>query len=487
MRVLERIARITKMRLMCLIVATAVYYPCVRVDANSMNPATSVGRINIISEKHGHSIGPVMPPGPSVDCTELVPRPVDVSPMRSPQKVHSFIATYIRGKSLVEFGTRNGDGMACFAQVARTAVAIEVDAGYCKNLASRSVSHVPNVPHFTVLCRSYQAGVPDADVYMWWMGGKHDNEVLKYLLGYHAAGKIHATAEAIVLVDTSMPEDRESWARMRTNATWHVRIPFDERRECLKRKREGLCSRAHGYFIVAGIPIGRSDTANPVKSVSIANNSSNGQGYSNVPVIPTEELPFDCTVLVPSPLDVSPMRSPQKVHSMIASYVRGKSLVEFVTRNGDGMACFVEAARTAVAFEPGQGYCNKLKSRSSAQASARNLKVLCRSYQAGVPDADVYTWWQQTPHLTDSEVLKYLRVQQAEGKIRATAEAVILVDTTNADDLKSWAIIRTSAAWHVNIAFDERDECQKRKREGLCSRAHGEFIVAGVPLQAGPA
>lgn len=241
-------------RLLGLVVAAAAYTPLAHSAGNAANPVAFNDFTNLPKTGPGHSIGPVMPTGLPVDCAVLVPRPLDVSPMRSPQQVHSMIATYVRGKSLVEFGTRNGDGIACFAQAARTAVAIEMDRSYCKNLGSRSMEHA-SAPRFTVLCRSYEAGVPDADVYTWWMGGQYDNAVLKYLRGQQADGKISAKAEAVVLVDTSMAEDRKSWAMLRPNATWHVKIPFDERNECRKRKREGLCSRAHGYFIVAGIQL----------------------------------------------------------------------------------------------------------------------------------------------------------------------------------------------------------------------------------------
>ena len=49
----------------------------------------------------------------SVDCTELVPHPVDVVPMRSAQAVHSALATRFRHKDIVEIGTRNGDVCSC--------------------------------------------------------------------------------------------------------------------------------------------------------------------------------------------------------------------------------------------------------------------------------------------------------------------------------------------------------------------------------------
>ena len=43
-----------------------------------------------------------------IDCASAV-LAVDTSPIRSPQQVHSFLAnSVLRGKELVEIGTRNG-------------------------------------------------------------------------------------------------------------------------------------------------------------------------------------------------------------------------------------------------------------------------------------------------------------------------------------------------------------------------------------------
>ena len=64
-------------------------------------------------------------------CEAAVPTPRDTPPTRSPQAVHSFIAAVSAGKTLVEIGTRNGDGMLCFAKNARQATAIEIDVHYC--------------------------------------------------------------------------------------------------------------------------------------------------------------------------------------------------------------------------------------------------------------------------------------------------------------------------------------------------------------------
>ena len=73
-------------------------------------------------------------------CQELVRTPMDVTPIRSPQAVHTFLLRKMANKDIVEIGTRNGDGMARFAQVARSARAIEMDAQYCARLHTRSAS-----------------------------------------------------------------------------------------------------------------------------------------------------------------------------------------------------------------------------------------------------------------------------------------------------------------------------------------------------------
>ena len=71
------------------------------------------------------------------DCEQEV-TPVDIVPIRSPQSVHTALARRFAGQSIVEIGTRNGDGMECYARVARHAVAIEIERSYCPTLMTRS-------------------------------------------------------------------------------------------------------------------------------------------------------------------------------------------------------------------------------------------------------------------------------------------------------------------------------------------------------------
>ena len=86
-----------------------------------------------------------------IDCATAV-SPVDPSPIRSPQVVHSVMANeFFAGKSVVEIGTRNGDGIACFARVASSTTAIEMDTRYCAKLEARARSETP----FRVLCAEF--------------------------------------------------------------------------------------------------------------------------------------------------------------------------------------------------------------------------------------------------------------------------------------------------------------------------------------------
>ena len=103
-----------------------------------------------------------------IDCASLV-KPVDWPPIRSPQAVHSTVAELLRNTDAVEIGTRNGDGMRCFARTARSAVAIELESRYCTELRlhSRNMT-AAGVGGFRVHCQDYRRGTPDADFYTLW-------------------------------------------------------------------------------------------------------------------------------------------------------------------------------------------------------------------------------------------------------------------------------------------------------------------------------
>jgi len=198
-----------------------------------------------------------------------VPNPLDSPPIRSPQAVHSFIASRIQGKDIVEIGTRNGDGMSCFTLHARKATAIEYDKVYCNSLrsASKNISAAHNGRHgFRVTCSDYRAGgVVDADIITWWEQTPLENiPALQHCLAEQEAGRLRDTAEAILLFDPKWRQDMAGFQKLCPLASWSVKIPFNEEALCLSqhadkpaRHSSETCDRASGYFLVAGIPIKR--------------------------------------------------------------------------------------------------------------------------------------------------------------------------------------------------------------------------------------
>jgi hypothetical protein len=90
---------------------------------------------------------------------------------------------------------------------------------------------------------------------------------------------------------------------------------------------------------------------------------------------------MNCSVIVSSPVDGTPIRSPQDVHTSLLPHFVGKEVIEIGTRNGDGMSCFCKYAKKATAVELATHYCGKLRERSDAlkQAGGNGFEVLCYS------------------------------------------------------------------------------------------------------------
>ena len=215
-------------------------------------------------------------PPVAVDCGQLV-APVDHLPQRSPQAVHSVLAARFHGLDIVEIGTLSGDGMNCFAQVARSAVAIEVDPRSCGLLRKRAGSLVARGRgNYSVVCDKYQNGAIDADVYTWWR--EHaprrlhmltNAGILRDLQQLQHRGKLRAGARAYPLFDHKLPSDMASWASLQPWATWHANVSFNEcaesRWEAMRSfmsgilwpstKHRGDGGRCSGRFTVAEIPI----------------------------------------------------------------------------------------------------------------------------------------------------------------------------------------------------------------------------------------
>ena len=205
--------------------------------------------------------------------------------------------------------------------------------------------------------------------------------------------------------------------------------------------------------------------------------------------MPDPERP-KCAELVKKPIDAPPTRSPQAVHSAVAHLLRGKDVVEIGTRNGDGMACFSQFARSAVAVEQDRAYCGFLERRAARLRAngRRSFRVGCNAYQNCTPDADVYTWWQDSVALGDELLLAHLREQQVRGRIRASAHALVLFDQGWSPDQNSWRSIGRLAAHRTVVDYDERPLCLKLKYNyGVCQkRAHGAFTVGMIPIASIP-
>ena len=193
----------------------------------------------------------------------------------------------------------------------------------------------------------------------------------------------------------------------------------------------------------------------------------------------TARGPINCERVVNATKDDYPIRSPQAVHSAIASIVCGHDLVEIGTRHGDGMACFARYARTAFAIEKEPEYCAMLRARSKGLGGGGNFQVACKGYEDVHLDADYYTWWTQAPFLANAPALLHLRKGQLAGKIRANATALVLLAHGEAEEHRRSDLLQL-AAWKVAVPFAEHRE----KRWGLMFPEKGTWHVLGVPLSA---
>jgi len=194
---------------------------------------------------------------------------------------------------------------------------------------------------------------------------------------------------------------------------------------------------------------------------------------------------LNCTTAV-VPVDTHPIRSPQALHTAILQHLQGKEVVEIGTRQGDGMECFARVARKATAVEMDKKYCAVLntRARSLRESSGATFSVLCDRYQNSSIDGDVFTWWQQEPHLKNGEVLRHLRREQMAGRIRPNAEAVLLFENGYDEDMRSLDKVRAWALSVTQVPFNEKALCKRRQptRPWLCRRAKGSFHIAVIAI-----
>jgi hypothetical protein len=201
----------------------------------------------------------------------------------------------------------------------------------------------------------------------------------------------------------------------------------------------------------------------------------------------------NCTALV-SPVDAAPVRSPQQIHSVIAERLAGRSVVEIGTRNGDGLSCMAQFASKATAVELSAAYCAKLRTRAAElqKTSGHTFSVVCQDYRTAPGlDADVFTWWQETPHLHNPAVLLQLRRLQQLGRIKKDAVAIFVFDQGWGLDMDDWyELARLGwASWNVTFNHvDEKALCHKKvKKKYVCSRVtDGTYYVAEVPISRVP-
>jgi hypothetical protein len=210
----------------------------------------------------------------------------------------------------------------------------------------------------------------------------------------------------------------------------------------------------------------------------------------------------DCGQLV-APVDRVPQRSPQAVHSVLAARFHGLDIVEIGTLGGDGMNCFAQVARSAVAIEvdPRSGGILRKRVGSLVARGRGNYSVLCDKYQNDAIDADAYTWWREhAPRrlhmLTNDAILRDLQQLQHRGQLRAGARAYPLFDHKLQSDMASWASLQPWATWHANVSFNECSESRwvavrsfvsgilwpPTKHRGDGGRCSGRFTVAEIPI-----
>ena len=201
-----------------------------------------------------------------------------------------------------------------------------------------------------------------------------------------------------------------------------------------------------------------------------------------------EGASVDCAVAVNHPVDVSPIRSPQSVHSFLTKHLAHKDVVEVGTRKGDGIVCFAQVARNATAIEYNEGECEELRRRSDGLRAAGNgsFEVLCSDYRKTALDGDAYTWWQQDP-LTDRGLLGHLRRMWNAGKLRKHAEAWVLFDHGWAEDTRSLSKLQGLARLRKDVEVDEVAQCTSTippntKYWRLCGRAKTTFTVLAIPI-----
>ena len=172
--------------------------------------------------------------------------------------------------------------MDCFARVARSAVAIEMDPHYCAKLRERARAlRSLGMGSFNVSCTQYRRVAPEAfqnaDYVTWWLGGlKMNIQVLNFLSTLNAT--LRPNAQAVVLHDLRTGIDKLSFDRLLPHALWvaEVAVPPRECSLCkqaiaekrFKEDRWAQCGRARGTVHVLGLPLHSSELQHMAKNLT---------------------------------------------------------------------------------------------------------------------------------------------------------------------------------------------------------------------------
>ena len=185
-----------------------------------------------------------------------------------------------------------------------------------------------------------------------------------------------------------------------------------------------------------------------------------------------------------------PLRPPQNLLTVISSRVSGRDVVD-LRPTLDSTSCLSHRSGSLVALmnTANESSCQDFETFVH-KAGGHQFSVMCgHDYHRSVPDGDVYLWWQQTKFWINGAALALLQSQVVAGKIRASAEALIMFDMTSWRDAGDWQHMRPRVTWWHQVSFDEREQCKANLAERhhtLCSsgRACGQWIVAAFPLNA---
>lgn len=196
-------------------------------------------------------------------CAEKV-NPWDPLHMQaSPQAIHTAMLAHFQDMHIVELGSGTGDGITCFAKVAKSAVSIEADTSNCRKLWLRSwMLRLQGLHSYNVLCGPFPKKFRDADVFTWWQDlgfpAWRNVNILRTLKSLQDDGHVQKTAKAVMIFDVAVPIDRFSFQQLRSLFSWVREVEHHNEGNCSDYGWEDdsfNCLRTSGSFLIAGMPI----------------------------------------------------------------------------------------------------------------------------------------------------------------------------------------------------------------------------------------